>query len=664
MTLLKRIMQKQIFFSTLMAVVACLSSSAQDAYTDTIYRKFDLDEVVVTGTRTPKFLKDTPIQTRVINAKEIARLDATNVQDLLQQELPGVEFTYAMNQQTHLNFSGFGGQGVLFLVDGERLAGETMDDVDFTRLSMDNVERIEIVKGAASALYGSNATGGVINIITKKSQKPVTLNVNARYAKHNEQRYGGTFGLNGKHWNNMFTVNFNRMDNYDVHSASNPVTRIISTVYGDKTINFKDQLVWSSNKNFHLSGRAGYFFRETVRSADQPERYRDFSGGLGMQWNISEHDDFQASYAFDQYDKSDYQRITKLDIRDYSNVQNSLRLLYNHRFDRGDVLTIGSDFMHDYLYNTNLENETRNQNSWDLFGQYDWRISEQWEAVGAVRYDYFSDGKESHVTPKLNVCYKPIYNLSIRAGYGMGFRAPTLKEKYYNFDMAGIWIVEGNANLKSEVSHNFNLSAEFTKGHYNLTGSVYYNKVKNKLATSAPYFKTPNDKLPYLPYANLDDYSVCGGEIGAQAKWNNGLGARLTYAYTKEQLAKDKDGHTINNQYIPAREHALNARVDFDKQFSKKYGLNIALQGRVLSGVENVEYKDYYDVSKGTITVEYPAYTIWKLSVVQRVGNAVKVTAALDNVFGYKPKYYYLNSPITDGVNFQIGMSIDIDKLF
>lgn len=664
MTLQKRIMKKQIFFSILMAVVAYLSSSAQDAYTDTIYRKFDLDEVVVTGTRTPKFLKDTPIQTRVINAKEIARLDATNVQDLLQQELPGVEFTYAMNQQTHLNFSGFGGQGVLFLVDGERLAGETMDDVDFTRLSMDNVERIEIVKGAASALYGSNATGGVINIITKKSQKPVTLNVNARYAKHNEQRYGGTFGLNGKHWNNMFTVNFNQMDNYDVHSASNPVTRIISTVYGDKTINFKDQLVWSPNKNFHLLGRAGYFFRETVRSADQPERYRDFSGGLGMQWNISEHDDFQASYAFDQYDKSDYQRITKLDIRDYSNVQNSLRLLYNHRFDRGDVLTIGSDFMHDYLYNTNLENETRNKNSWDLFGQYDWRISDQWEAVGAVRYDYFSDGKESHVTPKLNVCYKPIYNLSIRAGYGMGFRAPTLKEKYYNFDMAGIWIVEGNANLKSEVSHNFNLSAEYTKGHYNLTGSVYYNKVKNKLATSAPYFKTPNDKLPYLPYANLDDYSVCGGEIGAQAKWNNGFGARLTYAYTKEQLAKDKDGHTINNQYIPAREHALNARVDFDKQFSKKYGLNIALQGRVLSGVENVEYKDYYDVSKGTITVEYPAYTIWKLSVVQRVGNAVKVTAALDNVFGYKPKNYYLNSPITDGVNFQIGMSIDIDKLF
>ena len=640
------------------------TATAQEANPDTIYRQFALDEVVVTGTRTPKFLKDSPIQTRVINAKDIARQDATNVQDLLQQELPGVEFSYAMNQQTHLNFSGFGGQGVLFLVDGERLAGETMDDVDFTRLNMDNVERIEIVKGAASALYGSNATGGVINIITKRNRQPWTLNMNARYAKHNEQRYGISYGFNRRHWGNLLTANFNSADNYDVHSAANPVTRIISTVYGDRTMNLKEQLVWSPADNFHLTGRAGYFFRETVRSADQPERYRDFSGGLRMDWNISERDELQASYAFDQYDKSDYQRITRLDVRDYSNVQNSIRMLYNRSLNDGDMLTIGADYMHDYLYNTNLDGEIRKQDTWDVFAQYDWRITDKWEVVGALRYDYFSDRKESHLTPKFNICYRPLRNLALRAGYGMGFRAPTLKEKYYNFDMSGIWIVEGNAGLKSEVSHNLNLSAEYTKGHYNFTASVCYNKVRNKLATSAPYFKSATDRLPYLPYSNLDDYSVCGGEIGAQAKWNNGFGARLTYAYTKEQLPEDKNGSTINNQYIPAREHALNARIDYDRQISKFYGLNIGLQGRVLSGVENVEYKDYYDVSKGTVRVKYPAYSIWKLSLTQRIGKAVKVNAALDNILGYKPKYYYLNSPITDGVTFQIGMSMDIDKLF
>lgn len=640
-----------------------MSADRLDEYIDSISRHFDLGEVVVTGTRTPKFLKDTPIQTRVITSREIEKTDATNIQDLLQQELPGVEFSYAMNQQTHLNFSGFGGQGVLFLIDGERLAGETMDDVDFTRLNMDNVERIEIVKGAASALYGSNATGGVINIITKKTDKPWTLNVNGRLARHNEQRYGASFGLNGKRLGNMFTVNYTDVDNFDVHSAADPVTRIISTVYGDRTLNLKDQLVWSPSRNVEIGGRVGYFFRQTTRTAEQPERYRDFSGGLRIDWTLSDHDMLQANYAFDQYDKSDYQKLRKLDIRDYSNVRNTFRLLYNHTFGSGDILTAGADFMHDYLFNTNLDNTERKQDSFDFFMQYDWRISQKLEAVGAVRYDYFSDGGESRLTPKLNLCYKPVRNLSLRAGYGMGFRAPTLKEKYYDFDMAGIWIVEGNAALKSEISHNLNLSAEYVKGHYNLTASAYYNKVENKLATGAPYFRTPSDKLPYLPYTNLDGYSVYGGEIGVQARWDNGMSARLTYAYTKEELPTDKQGNAVNNQYIPARRHSLNVRYDYDRQFSARYGISAGISGRLLSGTENEEYRNYYDVSQGTVRVSYPAYTMWKLSLVQRIGKAVKLTTALDNLFNYRPKYYYLNSPVTDGVNFQIGLSIDIHEL-
>ena len=640
-----------------------MSADRLDEYIDSISRHFDLGEVVVTGTRTPKFLKDTPIQTRVITSREIEKTDATNIQDLLQQELPGVEFSYAMNQQTHLNFSGFGGQGVLFLIDGERLAGETMDDVDFTRLNMDNVERIEIVKGAASALYGSNATGGVINIITKKTDKPWTLNVNGRLARHNEQRYGASFGLNGKRLGNMFTANYTDVDNFDVHSASDPVTRIISTVYGDRTLNLKDQLVWSPSRNVEIGGRVGYFFRQTTRTADQPERYRDFSGGLRIDWTLSDHDMLQANYAFDQYDKSDYQKLRKLDIRDYSNVRNTFRLLYNHTFGSGDILTAGADFMHDYLFNTNLDNTERKQDSFDFFMQYDWRISQKLEAVGAVRYDYFSDGGESRLTPKLNLCYKPVRNLSLRAGYGMGFRAPTLKEKYYDFDMAGIWIVEGNAALKSEISHNLNLSAEYVKGHYNLTASAYYNKVENKLATGVPYFRTPSDKLPYLPYTNLDGYSVYGGEIGVQARWDNGMSARFNYAYTKEELPTDKQGNAVNNQYIPARRHSLNVRYDYDRQFSARYGISAGISGRLLSGTENEEYRNYYDVSQGTVHVSYPAYTMWKLSLVQRIGKAVKLTTALDNLFNYRPKYYYLNSPVTDGVNFQIGLSIDIHEL-
>lgn len=461
-----------------------------DVQLDSIFRHYELEEVVVTGTRTPKFLKDTPIQTRVITSRDIARTDATNVQDLLQQELPGVEFSYSMNQKTHLNFAGFGGQGILFLVDGERLAGESMDDVDFSRLLMAGVERIEIVKGASSALYGSSAAGGVVNIITKNATEPWTLNVNARYAKHNDQRYGGVFGLSSKHWRNAFSANYHNKDNYNVTSAANPVTRVISTIYGERTVDFKDKLTWRPSDRLSIGARAGYFFRETTRTVNLPERYRDFSGGLRLDWLITKDDDLQASYAFDQYDKSDYQQLRHLDIRDYSNVQNTVRLLYNHSFGETAMLTVGADYMHDYLFNTYLAGAAREQDCYDVFAQYDWNITDKLEAVAAVRYDYFSDQSNSQLTPKLNLRYKPNHRLVLRAGYGMGFRAPSLKERYYNFDMAGIWIVEGNENLKAEKSHNFTLSAEYSRANCSLAVSAYYNNVINKISTSAPYFKS------------------------------------------------------------------------------------------------------------------------------------------------------------------------------
>ena len=657
-------MMKRTVF--ILPALSCLFPAAlrADLPGDSIYKCVEMEQVVVTGTRTPKLLANTPVLTKLITASDIAKADATNLRDLLQQVLPGVEFSYAMNQQVHMNFSGFGGQSMLILVDGERLAGETMDDVDFSRLCMDNVDHIEIVKGAASALYGSNAAGGVINIITKNGIRPFALNLNARLGRHHEQRYGLSWQQGAGRWSNLLTVNRNRSDNYDVHNGDNPVTRVVATIYGDATWNFKEQLSYRPSEKLSLTGRAGYFYRQLVRTSETPERYRDFSGGLRGIWKPDTHNSLDLSYAFDQYDKSDYQRITRLDIRDYSNVQNSLRLLYNHTFGSDDVLSLGADYMHDYLFNTNLEDRTRRQDSFDAFAQYDWNVSRQWEAVGALRYDYFSDGRISRLTPKVSVRYQPVRNLNFRASYGMGFRAPTLKEKYYNFDMAGIWIVEGNPALKPEVSHNFNLSADYTHRHYNFTLAAYYNRIRDKIATGAPFYKNPSDRIPHLPYLNLDDYSVSGGEATAQARWPNGLTARLSYAYTHERLPKDKNSNAVNNQYIPARKHSMTGHIDWDRQFSTAYGLSIGLDGRFLSAVDNQEFVDYYDISKGIRTIHYPAYALFKLSLVQRIGKAVKASVILDNLFNYKPEYYYLNCPLTDGTNLMVGLSVDVDKFF
>lgn len=644
--------------TVLTAASALQAEEIQDADSASA-RFFDLDEVVVTGVRVPKLLKDTPVQTRLITMKEIQRSDATDIQDLLTQEMPGLEFTYAMNQQTHLNFNGQGGQSVLFLVDGERMAGETMDDVDFSRLTMSNVDHIEIVKGASSALYGSNAGGGVINIITRKAVKPLRVAADARFGRHGDRRYNLSLTTRRGRVSNILTGHYHTTDNYDVRSAADPVTRVVTTIYGNRVANVTEQLGYTPVDGLKLTARAGFFYRQLKRVEDTPERYRDYTAGLRGEWQISDDDMLNVSYAFDQYDKSDYRRISGLDVRSYSNVNNSVRALYSHTFGDYRTLTAGADFMHDYMLNTKLSDPRRSQNSADVFAQYDRIIGEKWEAVGALRYDYFSDGGMSRVTPKLSVRYRPRHNVNIRAGYGMGFRAPTLKEKYYDFDMAGIWIVRGNPSLRPESSHNFTLSADYTEGNCHVTVSGYYNDIHNRIATGVPYYLPDDPHQLYLDYVNLRHYTVAGCEVALKGRWINGLSASLTYAYTDEHLAEDRDGNTINNQYIPARPHSLTARADWEKTFADGYTLTASLNGRVLSGVSNIEYRDYYDIAAGTVRVDYPAYTLWKLSVSQTLTRYVKVSLAVDNIFNYKPLYYYLNCPLTDGTAFIAGVSID-----
>lgn len=151
-----------------------------------------------------------------------------------------------------------------------------------------------------------------------------------------------------------------------------------------------------------------------------------------------------------------------------------------------------------------------------------------------------------------------------------------------------------------------------------------------------------------------------GGEVNLNARWSNGLSAHLVYALTKEQTPADREGNIVANQYIPARQHSLTAKIGWEKRFSSFYSVSTYFSGRVLSGVKNVEYRNYYDISEGTVEVNYPAYTIWKLSMVHNLSKHIRLSLAVDNIFNYKPKYYYLNCPLTDGANFMAGIAVEI----
>ena len=149
----------------------------------------DMNEVVVTATRTPLPLKNTPVITRVITSRDIERSGAVTLQQALERELAGVEFHQA-GYGSSLSFQGLDSRYVLFLLDGERIAGETYGNIDYSRLPLSIVSRIEVVRGASSVLYGSNAMGAVVNVITKEPRRKYEVTASLRYGTP-YQRNGG-----------------------------------------------------------------------------------------------------------------------------------------------------------------------------------------------------------------------------------------------------------------------------------------------------------------------------------------------------------------------------------------------------------------------------------------------------------------------------------------
>lgn len=611
----------------------------------------NLSEVVVTGTRTPKMLKDAPVITRVITADEIKRLDATTIKDLLEMELPGLEFTRQMDGQTAINMQGMGGSDMLFLVDGERLAGETLNNVDYGRLNMDNVERIEIVKGAASALYGSNAVGGVVNIITKNASEPWSLNVNGRYGSHNEQRYGMTVGLKQGKVSSFTNVSYKNIDTYILDNT--PAD--LQSVYGNRDYSVNEKFTYAPNEKWSFNLKGGYFNRERDFSAKQKNRYVDYNGSANANYVFSDRMNLEMAYVFDSYEKSDYYPKSGKTDKDYRNEQHTARAQYNYSFTKGNMLTGGAEFFRESLFSSQFKGLAgaygeHSTNTTVVYLQHDYNVLSSFNLLYGVRMDYHSKFG-AHFSPKVSVMYK-LAPYTFRASYSGGFRSPSLKELFTDWDMGGLGIfrVIGNEKLDPESSHNYSVSAEYTRKRVNFTVMGYYTRVRDKIST---VYNTARDSSFYR---NVGRSVVCGADASLSVKCPYGFGAKLSYAYVHD--VQKYEGVNISQ----TRPHSATLRVDYGFE-KKKYSLNTALSGRALSKLTSYSVEE--DQNRVvSIKENYPAYTMWRLVVTQQFRQAFTLTTGIDNLFNYKPDVYSFNSPLSSGITFFAGVSINVERLF
>ncbi len=593
-----------------------------------------LETVVVTATRTPKLLKETPVVTRVITSADIGRSGRQDIGALLEQQMPGVEFSIGMGENKQINMSGFGGGGILFLIDGERMAGETLDNPDYSRLNLQNVERVEIVKGAASSLYGSNATGGVVNIISERPKMGSHLRLNARYGSHSLQSYGavGTY-KNSKVANSLDA-------RYDSQAEVKfPRRGDFSYSYATQSWNVRDRATITFGNDASLTARAGYYWRQRKRTIVSYERFSDISAGITGRWK-----DFTARYSFDTYDKMDYETASGTQIKDYSNRLNSLHMQYSHEFNNVGTLTAGGDWIDDYLMSYEFDSGSHSQTNLDAYLQWDWHPAKHIWIIPGLRYDWFSASHANRVSPKLSMLWRPGKgNCSLRLNYAAGFRAPTLKELFMDFDMAGIFHIYGNPDLKSETSHNISLSAEYLKGSRSLTIMAFHNIVDNRIS----YLW--NDMLRGQQYINLKRVQVGGVDLSLMKAFDFGLTFNAEYIYTYEKYSK---GDLRAN---PTRPHALTLKADYSRLWKPEWRFTATANFKWVSAVTGDVMSAFSQ--EAARTQRYPAYSMLGLIISETLPKNFTIGVSIDNLLNYIPSYYYYNSPLTTGIGGSVSLT-------
>lgn len=626
-----------IGFETLESVVNLQKENNESDFS-MVETNIDLNEVVVTGTKSERTLKNVPVLTQVISARKMLDLGITNVTDALQTMVPGLNVSHTGSLVT-VTLQGMDAKYVLFLIDGERIAGAVDGDIDYSMLNLQNIDHIEIIKGASSSLYGSNAIGGVINIITKKINDPFDAKFYSRYSKYNELYSGGTIAVKKGIIGSGTSINYSRTDGYDV----TPETSHDWTQNPYKSYQISQKFEITPTSEFSLTPYFTYyrFERGNVSARPVHDLYIDLSGGLKGQYYIGKNSiDF--SYYRDRYNT--YSILEELnnrrDTASFDFIQ-TFRTQGNIHLSDRNSLTAGLEYNTERLFSIRVEGGLKNASEGVLYLQDDAHLGARWELIAGVRASTHSN-YGFNAAPKISVMFKQ-GSLNFRASAGTGFRSPDLKQLYFSFDHFGEFLVKGNPQLKPETSNYISGSVEFSKPWNNSSITIYRNVLSDMITERV--IDTPDAGETTYTYENVASAAVNGIDLISKQKIAGGLWITAGYSFVH---AIDKETglqlfNTIKNS----------GNVSADYNFKRKdYSFSAQLYCKLMG--ERV----YLDAD-GLTKYDRP-FSNWRLTISQGY-RWLRISTGLDNIFGVViPGNYDFISP---GRMFFVGMNIDFGQL-
>ena len=627
-----------------------------------------LNELVVTGSRYERQLKDVPVITRVISREEIETVNPVDFTTLLEYTLPGIQFYYnTMSQVPEITYQGMDAKAVLFLLDGERISGESGDsNIDYSRFNINDIERIEVVRGAASTLYDSRAIGGVINIITKKSVRPFTASMHTRYAGKKGQSYSASAGVNLHRFSSLTSFGWRKRDSYLVKDEQGKQKEIINpdgsvtksktepvafNIYGYSIMDVSQKLSYNFSDRFTGSARISYYTnkRDKYDNARYYQRYRDLILSGKLKWQFADNQNLDLSYIRDNYIKDNV--YVDDDERVYGNVNSTIRLYYTGMFGKhtlsGGVDLLREDMKHHFMKDT----ATVHMNQYSFCLQDDWQLTNKMNVVVGVRGDK-GGSYRLHFTPKVSVLYRPLKTITLRAGYSQGYRIPNLKELYQEFNMGGMGIMMyGNKDLKPEEGTQISASVEYDYRGLNLSVSTYHNRYKNKIS----YEYISPGKSWNMKYVNALNVKTTGVEVTANYKLPFGLRFSGGYSYVYDY--DERDGY--NMSWV--RPHSARLSSVYKHRFGKTTE-SVAFN---TSWVSSITRYAYSSSDKTYTKTKYDPRTLCSLNLRSELPRGIAIGLMVDNIFNYRDKA--VDSAVQlpeNGRTFVATVSVNIADMF
>ena len=659
-----------------MALALCCQCFA--SWAQTILKTDSLQEVVVTGTGTQHLLKNAPVQTEVITRQMLRQYGGSSLQDILS----GLSASFAFSEGdmgSQMQMNGLGNSYILILVDGKRLHGDNGGENDLGLIDPHNIEKIEIVKGASSALYGSDAIAGVINIITRKLDSGLADENMLRVGSYGDVREHHAIGLGIGKVKSQTNFQLQHSDGWqNTATEDRRQTEFLITDSRNKTVNrhtnyqLSERLTYEPLKGLELYAEGSAYWKRIYRPSGKypgvdvktyDMQYNNQSLAAGAQWKMNKTDlltldvdwnrhvysyEFTAFTLTDGYDPygnfTPYYPYFEGDEETQSDQRRTTAHLKGvFSLPAGNRLSTGAEWRYDLLKAPmRVEGGRASDHTEAVYVQDEWLCPVSGDKAsihltGGLRLTH--NGQfGARLTPKLSGMLSLGDNWRIRATWSQGFKAPTPKELRYRYirNMSGTYLYLGNTQLKPQKSNYFALNGEWNWQGLNITVTGYLNNVDDMIAlVTIPNSQAPAEYiLQYDPrktrqYQNLEEARTKGIDVSMRYLIDKEWTVGLSYSYLDTDARQyDTENEQLTDVVIDGMAHHKGSWFGtWNHRFTQGYKLGIGLYGRMST-------KRYYQLNGNG-----KGYQIWRLTTTHDLGHSKwmtwRVEAGIDNIFNY-----------------------------